>query len=163
MGLDISYYRTATLAPGGDPDEDWERFRRVYVNPAFPGSADELEDRAVYEVTDGEGFAAGSYGGYNDWREQLAKLAGYRPVEAEEPRHQHSAGAWAATGGPFWELINFSDCEGAIGPAVSAKLAKDFADHQPKADEVGGHFAEKYAEWRKAFETAANGGFVEFH
>ena len=68
----------------------------------------------------------------------------------------------AARATPFYELINFSDCEGFIGPKTSAKLAKDFAAWQEKAGERG-WFSEKYAQWRAAFELAANGGVVQFH
>lgn len=163
MGLDVSYYATATLAPDGDPDAEWERFSQVYANPHFPGRAEGLKDGAIYEVGGGGDFRAGSYSGYNEWREELAKMAGYPVTATDSSRHLHSAGAWTADGGPFWELIHFSDCDGVIGPVVSAKLAKDFAEYQAKADEIGGYFAEKYADWRKAFETAAQGGFVDFH
>ena len=57
------------------------------------------------------------------WNE-LATLAGYAGADD----------AWERTDGPFWELINFSDCEGVIGPKTSAKLAGDFAAFQEKAD-----------------------------
>lgn len=66
--------------------------------------------------------------------------------------------------GPFWELISFSDCDGIIGPLVSAKLAQDFGDFQPAADDhPDQHFRDMYARWRTAFETAADTGFVDFH
>lgn len=169
MGLDISYYRRVSLAPDAKVDsdgcpEDWDNHTRVYLNDAFPGRADDITDRAIYKTEDGDGFRAGSYGSYNDWREWLAKLAGYAAVPTSDARHQHSDGAGVAGAGPFYELIHFSDCEGVIGAQVSAKLAKDFADFQERADASdSGWFAAKYAEWRKAFETAADGGFVDFH
>lgn len=55
-------------------------------------------------------------------------------------------------------------CEGVIGSSVSAKLAKDFADFQKDADaHEDRNFREKYAEWRKEFEMAADDGAVSFH
>lgn len=76
----------------------------------------------------------------------------------------YAASAWAATGGPFWELINFSDCEGVLGPATSAKLAGDFATWQEKADQHPDEaFRVLYARWRKACEMAADGGALVFH
>jgi hypothetical protein len=79
--------------------------------------------------------------------------------------------------GPFTELINFSGCEGYIGPVVAAKLAKDFADYQQRAEEYaanqgepdhgsedwsGDEWLEVYNDWRRAFEMAADGGAVIF-
>ena len=83
--------------------------------------------------------------------------------------HESAKAAWAngAQGRPFFELIHFSDCEGIIGPKISAKLAKDFADNQAKADvyrvDEASWFREKYSDWRRAFEMAADNGAVEFH
>lgn len=106
-------------------------------------------------------------------------MAGY-PEASEEiqgvfggtrTRTGHDVGAWHSGGGPFFELIHFSDCEGTIGPVVSKKLAEDFAKYQKAADSFigthddgkpGGYFAEIYAEFRKAFETASNNGAVDF-
>jgi hypothetical protein len=66
--------------------------------------------------------------------------------------------------GPFYELINFFDNEGTLGPVVAAKLAKDFADHRSKAEQVEDvFFVESYREWDKAFQMAAKQGAVEFH
>jgi hypothetical protein len=77
-------------------------------------------------------------------------------------------------GKPFVELICFSDCEGSIGPETSAKLAKDFADYEEQArewakdryadwhDEFDWWFS-KYENFKRAFELAAQGGFVMFH
>jgi len=113
------------------------------------------------------GLHAGSYGGYNRWREQLAELAGYPAGDYEQygrTYQSHCVPCWNGEAGPFSELINFSDCEGVIGASVSAKLAKDFADFQPKADaHEDDRFRMKYAEWRQAFEMASDSGAVDFH
>jgi len=138
---------------------------RVYANPDFPGRAAGVEDRACYVGKDSCGLSTG-YGSYNAWRNELAKLAGYpetRQVNYGIAEMRYDAGAWLATSGPFWELINFSDCEGTIGPVVSAKLAKDFAEFEDRAKAVGGHFYDRYQEWREAFDMAANSGLVRFH
>lgn len=171
MGLDCSAYRQIKrVEPQPEFEDTPDDMVNLFVNPDFPGRADEIKD-GLYTYAEEFDFAAGSYSGYNTWREQLAKLAAYPAVRHEsrgcEVRRLHSAGAWAATGGPFWELIHFADNEGTIGAAVAAKLAKDFADFQSKADafeeaDHDGWFRAKYAEWRKAFEMAADGGAVDF-
>lgn len=116
----------------------------------------------VIERKDGSkfGFHAGSYSGYNQWREWLAALAGHGTPET----------IWntPSPSGPFVEMINFSDCEGTIGPDVSAKLAKDFAEWDERAkvsgEGDGGKYSNygRYCNFREAFEAAADGGKVIF-
>ena len=168
MGLDITAYRKLTPANGNEAfdetgelkyEDNWMQF---YKNPDFPGRADDIQARHAYKAEDSEGFYAGGYGSYNRWRDQLAELAGYQLTKYMQ--YGHAATCWEGAEGPFSELINFSDCEGVIGAAVSAKLAKDFADFQAKADaHQDERFRNKYAEWRKAFEMAADGGAVRFY
>jgi len=170
MGLDISYYKGVAksdveLDRDGEPvlpNDDWSFYddhARVYVNPDFPGREDDLKD-GWYSVEDSDSFCAGSYGSYNRWRSELCLAAlGVPPSAVWEGR---------VTEGPFYELVNFSDCEGVIGPKTSAKLAKDFADWEGKIAagidyEVRGYFMEKYAQWKAAFEMASQGGMVCFH
>lgn len=181
MGLDITAYENIKLVKeNSDREEAWEDdLFYAFVNPAFPDHCEDLQDSAAYSYEKEFGFRAGSYGGYSDWRNQLAKLAGYPEREYESGYRgtlsSHAAGAWEADGGPFWELINFSDCEGCIGSAVAKKLAADFAEYQELAEELHGsesdiyglggqsYFMEKYNEWRKACEMAANNGAISFH
>jgi hypothetical protein len=185
MGLDITAYRKmskidAVFDVDGEPIDPATRlpleceYCRPYINPEFPGRSDDIESKSVYSFEDSMGFRAGSYGGYNAWREELAKMAGYKAVPVDryntgniQMRHDYSA--FEATEGPFWETINFSDAEGVIGSTVSAKLAKDFADWDERAKKHGesidqpNWFYEKYQEWRTAYEMAADGGAVQFH
>lgn len=173
MGLDITYYRKMKEANGNEAfdetgelkwEEDWFQ---VYANPDFPGREDGLNDRHAYKAEDYFGFHAGGYGGYNRWREQLAELSGWPKTTYEKYGKEwpsFAASAWDAMSGPFWELICFSDCEGVIGPVTSAKLAKDFAEFQSKADQhEDERFRNQYNEWRKAFEVASDDGAVRFH
>jgi len=183
MGLDISVYRKVTFVRDMDPDEDegadWRSRGRLASHPHFPAQFDGMKD-GLYELSgdcerasaaewkggepdpDRMQFRAGSYSGYSQWRARLAQLAGYRA---------EWRGDWnVPASGPFVELVNFSDCEGAIGPKTSAKLAKDFAEWQERADayaatlgDDGAWFAELYRTWRRAFEMAAGTGAVDFH
>ena len=112
----------------------------------------------VYRVSNSMGFRAGSYSGYNRWREELCQFAlKVEPSEVWNNLEKYE-------GAPFVELINFSDCEGVIGPVVSTKLAADFklrwTDFSAEADEWN---ASKYNDWMSAFELASDNGFVDFH
>lgn len=172
MGLDITAYRQATLVANVEVDEDGEPLGRndlvqVYLNPDFPGRGDTLQDRGYY-TTDDESFACSGwgYGHYNRWRDDLAKLAGYplgTYTQYGKPQESHCVACWNGVPGPFSEMINFSDCEGVIGPVTSAKLAADFAQFDAAACGMGDRFYETYSEFRSAFELAADAGFVRFH
>lgn len=183
MGLDITAYGGLTKVDAvfdadGEPINpatreplDWgtEYHFQPRANSYFPGREAGIEMDAVYRAARQMGFRAGSYGGYNTWRDELAKLAGYPAVSVDRygtgnAQLRYDRSAWDASGGPFWELICFSDCEGVIGPVVSAKLAADFASHQGDADAHQDEwFRTLYATWRKAFEMAADNGAVYFH
>lgn len=169
MGLDITTYSgLKRVEPQPEFEDTPDGMTRIFINPDFTERADGLQG-GYYTFDADDGFQAGSYGGYGDWREQLAEFAGYPAVEHKSawnksPRLLHAASCWCGAIGPFSELIHMADNEGTIGPITSAKLARDFADHQAKADEHHDlWFRQKYAEWRAAFELAANGGAVSFH
>ena len=162
MGLDISAYQKLTKCAkdyGDDYDAGYEAGAMyLTIIDSFANAADGYS--GWYE-TSGEksfGFRAGSYGGYNTWRAWLAQLVGNT---AEKIWEKHEPG-------PFVELINFSDCEGTIGPKTSAKLAKDFAEWHDRAVLFGKKigedwFIDKYNQWAIAFNLAANDGVVTFH
>ena len=125
----------------------------------------------VTGVYGGGSFCAGSYSGYGAWREQLAQLAGYEPIPYtksygdKKEFMSYSAAAWKSKGGPFWELINFSDCEGYIGSVDAAKLYKDFLDYANKAKKLfkdDPYFIQRYNSWKKVMKIVSKGGLVRF-
>lgn len=154
MGLNISAITNLQPTTGEDLD-------RWYVwNGHFPGRSDPWPD-GYYTGETEHAFCAGSYSGYNRWREHLRQFA-----------LRGSAGP-IAEGHPFWELVWFSDCDGAIGTTVAANLSRDFAEHEEEAIAFaagldgypgeGDRFLALYRDFRKAFEIAARGGVVVFH
>jgi hypothetical protein len=173
MGLDITAYSKLTYhSKDKGEDELLGGFVRIYPQPGAHLNV-RLDDRkpGVYKEERGSrrfGFRAGSYTGYGEWRELLCQYV--HEVKIEEV-WEHTK-KWA--GKPFIELIDFPDNEGTIGPETSAKLAKDFADWDERLKEKSGKapaggfdqgnwWHMRYKDWRKAFELAADGGFVTFH
>lgn len=158
MGLDITAYKNLKVVSNPVLDEDgnpenWESEWKPgasmkWSESCFFGRGKGIDPDAVYSWEDSFDFAAGSYGGYNCWREQLNRFA---------------------VGNAFRELINFADNEGTIGPVVSKKLAKDFIDNAERAIGYaktltdGEWWLKKYENWRKAFEMASDNGAVDFH
>lgn len=160
MGLDITAHETLVLVRKcsverfRDEEIDDPELECLYATKHFLAATDGMAGGVYRSTGKTSGFGAGSYGGYGEWRQQLARLVG---TTAES--------VWAdPKPGPFVELINNSDCEGFIGPVTSKKLAADFAAHQEAAKKVGDQwFFARYLDWKRAFELAANGGAVVLH
>lgn len=181
MGLSVTAYRglqkidcvfdTEGFAIDPQTREPLEvRWYQPYVSSDFPSQAKGLEHGTCYSYQKALSGWSGGYHLYNQWREQLAKLAGYSAVPFERipgrkstEIQSHQVGAFEHESGPFLELICFSDCDGVIGPEVSAKLAQDFAAFDTKAKAQGAWFYEKYVEWQACFELATDHGAVHFH
>lgn len=141
----------------------------VLLSPVdFPERYKGLENDTVYHFEQQFDFRAGSYSGYNWWRNELAKLVGYSPIKVKNEdgssETRYDASAWMAKSGPFWELINFSDAEGVIGPVASMKLYSDFLSYHKAAMAHGDKdFRDSYLEWEKAFSLASKHGAIVFH
>lgn len=149
MGVDIYAMKGLVPVPDDDSNDD---ITHLYDNPGFPGRAAPFKSGS-YTSTGSLDMLSRSYGGYNGWRNQLAQLAGYASADQ----------VWNASGGPFYELINFSDCEGTLGTLACAKLAQDFAEYQEKADaHPDEYFRWQYNAMRAGFEFAAVDGAVKF-
>ena len=179
MGLDISAYSKLSPAPPSHLYEEddglevvsghWDDTTALYRNEHFPDHCAGLLEGTFFIYEDAVSFKAGSYGGYSQWREWLAELVGYEPTAVSEGYRagivSRTQACFEGATGPFSELIGFSDCEGTIGPIVSEKLAKDFAEWDERAKAAVGetYNYKKYKEWREAFELAQHGGAVAFH
>lgn len=186
MGLDVTAYTKVkkvevVLDDDGHPVDEaiYDTHVMAWVNGSR-GQHDHLEHKAFYSYVEDFGFRAGSYSGYNAWRDALARLAGYEETEYtdfylavdgdDRKRKSHAAACWdGERQGPFAEMFDFSDAEGSIGPVTSAKLAKDFADFEERArtfaawPDDDGWFFKVYLDWKKAFEMAADDGMLDFH
>jgi hypothetical protein len=159
MGLDCTAYSDITRVPDKEHDADGVPIDdrvQADVHPHFTEQALGLINGAVYSYADAMGFRAGSYGSYNQWRRELAGIAGYTPEALWEGQVPDDV--------PFASLVNFSDCEGVIGPVVSKRLLTEFETFDSIASEqMSSYDYEKYKTWTKAFRMAANNGFVDFH
>jgi hypothetical protein len=165
VGLDITAYSHMQHRPDLKPDTD-EEFEdawnaggvQAFWYEGFDESGSGLVQGDWYvatDQTDSLGFRAGSYGGYHRWRETLA---GHVGLTLRDYWERSNAGQ------PFYELINFADNEGTIGPEAAANLLVDF--RAQKASYEASHDTynvEKYNDWITALELASQGGLVHFH
>lgn len=164
MGLDIITYTNARLVQAVEADAvNWEALEDASEPRSWIGNSDWPEymdgnPNGVYRFELGHDFRAGSYSGYGAFREALCRFA--LNVEPEI--------VWANPekyrGKPFFELINHSDCEGALGPETCMKLHGDFEAWRDSAMEnLEDYYFQRYQDWAKAFDEAAGNGFVVFH
>lgn len=179
MGLDISYASKINFEKRREPD-----FEEMHQNSVFLYPNDSLLDQSE-GIKNGEyisegiqgSFRAGSYSGYSNWRRTLSKMIGWeiedlwQHVGTLVQRNENLNDVLNESDElkvdiPFVELLNFSDCEGFIGPKTSAKLYLDFLEWDEKAKVIdpfkGGYFYETYQEWTEAFKVASDGGCVIF-
>ena len=159
MGLDISVYKNLKIIDktkiNFDKDEQ-DDYLEIYdqdFKKQLDGS--DLIIGEYYDYDYAKEFRAGSYSGYNYWRNELAKLAGY----------ESDVFVWEnVEDGVFVELINFSDCDGIIGSKISKKLYNDFCEFDNTASLKDGGFYYIYKEFKEAFKIASeNNGCVLFH
>ena len=169
MGLDISVFKDVKFIEGGeliDTQDEYsvvdingvkyeeEQFYHIYLNTHFPIQSEGFSEFILLDENDkwrDYGFRAGSYGGYNQWRRNLAKIAGY-----QEDGMECDEAAWQCEFGPFIELIHFSDCEGAINSKISKKLLADFELYEEQAKKEDEWFYKIYQNFKEAFEIAGN-------
>ena len=167
MGLDISYYQNLQFdSPDSDDDDDKYETGLIHLY-MVQGGVDRSDGLQTgwYKGERGGNFRAGSYSGYNEWRNQLSLCMLNLSAEKIWESEPDDGGS---SGRPFVELIHFSDCEGFIGPKTSAKLAADFAANEVKAQrysEAQGEdwFYTKYKDWMAAFQCASSNGIVRLH
>jgi hypothetical protein len=158
MGLDITAYEHVTKV--GDRDDFDVDYRdehggiQVYNYSEFLDRGTPFKNFDLLQ-TSGESFSfrAGSYGGYNDWRDQLAEFAALHHTDA------------------FIEQIWFADNEGTMAAPCCARLAEAYERFAGDAEKFAGGmspddkawFLRQYRNWTKAFRLAAVDGAVEFH
>jgi len=151
MELDISVYKNVI------PSDDETECFTIYNIPEFRARCTAFPE-GDYEAEEIFSFRAGSYSTYNELRRQIAGLINTTPEKVWKNPDYYSQK-------PFYELINFADNEGTIDFIVSEKLAKDFQQSLPLAEEriIKSHYLETYKCFLTAFTLAAkNKGIVRF-
>tara|TARA_Y100001973_G_C5137164_1_gene300950 strand:- start:137 stop:709 length:573 start_codon:yes stop_codon:yes gene_type:complete len=190
MGLDIT--AISEIEPIVVPPEleiwsdeyyEWEQEQdfpggvwNLSPNAWFPEQSEGVPLGSVISKGEEYGFRAGSYSGYNEWRNDLTYAV--LGINAEDAWSRIDDGE---TDIPFAYLINFSDADGIIGPIASKKLYNDFVNYEDdimkKVDywflKMDPHkeysamdmkwFQTKYNDWKQAFKVASNNGAVIFH
>ena len=163
MGLDIIAYsklkKNEYLSAMSDEEKEELDINCLIMSPVlteidkvFPGRVEPLKYNGdVYDCENYEYIDIGSYSTYGWFR---------RALETFSKDYD-----W------FNELIDFSDCEGVIGSAVSEKLYEDFSSNAESFEQwvyqkysvvEGELLLQMYYKFESAFEIAKDGGAVKF-
>lgn len=162
MGLDIVAYSHVKSTPPHDVSYETcqEHIRAYVLSPDMSLSFLGLTEDTCYQPTDDSeriSFRAGSYSGYGDWRAVLAQIVG-----------QNIADYWQGSvveksNLPFFELLNFADNEGTIGPIAARNLLDDFHTWDDKArEQMDEWYYERYVSWTEACNLAKDDGLILF-
>lgn len=175
MGLDVTAYSGLQFIESMDDIEAFEEkywtgseLTATYVSKydgGFPEHLGSLIKGSVYSFKNEYDFRAGSYSGYNYWRDLLSRAALKVPAQTvwKNPDQFRDL--------PFYWLVNFSDCEGYIGPEKCAILLKNFTELRatveaslPASDTAWppDEFMTRYDMWMTALQLAADGGMLMF-
>ncbi len=147
MGLDI--HVLINLIPTS-PDKD---SFHLMNEPVFDRPDDHFINDSYYNADSAFGFCAGSYGSYNRWRSELCESLGKKIQDVWDNN---------LCDYPCYELINFSDCQGWIGPTISEKLFHDISKYETEIN-MDDRSMSILDDFKRGFEIAMlNKGVVIF-
>ena len=151
MGLDITAYKNIKIIESEEPEY-------YFSNTGFPQSnMIDFENKEIQINFDEEfDFRAGSYGGYNKFRNELCISA--NNISDEE--------LWASKDESlkFYWLINFTDCDGYIGTSYCDILYDEFCKYEDEVKlKLNEYFHETYDNFKEAFRLGQESGLVSFH
>lgn len=161
MGVDCTAFERVELVRVCDHTElstaDWdylyEHDQRYLGNlPEFVERGDGLPD-GIYQISGDSLSIHRSYGGYNAFRERLCwSVLGVSPRDVwnDPDAYAHRS---------FFSIINFSDCEGFLGPRTCRRLALDTLalPYSPKLDDW-----DDWPTWIAMFKLAADTGVITY-
>lgn len=141
MGLDVAVYNQLKKLDKRPDDVNAFYIRCCAGDPSWLSYIAPFQEDDLLSGEEVFYKRIGSYSYYNRWRDSLAQLAGYKKRKYEYlagvVRESACVDLWkgVVTEGIFYELINFTDCDGFLGPLTCQKLSQDFIDFQKKIDE----------------------------
>ncbi len=165
MGLDVIAYRKIEAIDDGEREDEG-----TYIHAEnFEGRLDGILPGYYNLQEPAEAHFRMSYGSYSRWRECLAQsVLAYAPIDSPtedwQRRYPYTAHVvLEADSGPFYELINFTDCDGFIGPKTAQKLAAHFTLYESRLSEhYDKEFFKKFLTLKSVFLSVGPKGVVCF-
>lgn len=168
MGLDIVSH--SKIKKVTDPERIEEHDYDFQVEKGKDPFGYNIDMEDGYYTGDGKEshFRAGSYSCYNRFRNLLCNA-----IHSVNDRCFWEKFDDKYSESSFAEIINFSDCEGFLGPKVSKKLHEDFVNNREKFisyindtsmgdDFYKSHYIEVYDNFTVGFKNASIEGVLMF-
>lgn len=174
MGLDITAYNKVRRITNPLTDEYGDIAGRaaqqvvIDIGNSEWEQGDDLKVGQVYMYDDAISVYSSAYSTYGNLRNELARIAGYKPLIAGS-RYR---GIYAARVCDDWErgkrgilseLIYFADNEGEIGTKTCRKILNDLHTVSSRAGKLDAFDQDLLAKLIQTFEFAVVDGFVQFH
>jgi len=156
MGLDITAYNEVKVVKDAEP-------QYYFYKNGEQSNMPELEGEVEMEFLEEFDFRAGSYEGYNQFRNYLCKTI--NSISDSELWELVDNKDESVKKLPFYYLINFSDCEGYIGTSYCEILYKDFLENKDVFIKNTDHerIINTYNNFLQAFEIGKQNGVVNFY
>jgi len=156
MGLYVRVYKNIKKIK----DCDEADFRAFVDHPSWKFKIKNLEEDGCYVGEQAQPTISYPYSAHSFFRETLIKL-----IEREDLLDNAGNIDYERLPEdiPFYDFINFSDCEGCLDWEVSAKIFEDFEKYNKKAmEKLTGFSNQRYQEWYEIFKSAKDNGVVVF-
>lgn len=156
MGLDVSTYVNIRIVD--DPEK--ADFCAFVSSPECDFKIKNLKGGEYYcgdRIHRGVSYP---YSSHNRFREKLIKLIDRTDLLDDKGEINWRTLTWSI---PFYDFINFSDCEGCLDHEVSSTIYSDFVRYNNQAKEsMSENDYFRYETWMYTFETAMDNGVVVF-
>lgn len=159
MGLDVAVYGNVRIAETEDEIEDYD-FYTYQATPEWYYKCKALTLETKYMGEHLTSLRSG-YGGHMWFRMELLKLIGREDlIDGHNIKWEELVADNSDV--DFFELINFSDCEGCLDSDTSKVILKNFKKYEDKVKEMDKEerFPQLYEEWLEVFTEGAKDGSV---
>ena len=154
MGLDITAYSNIKKREL----LEYEEGEYYFSNSGFiQSNMPNIENKEIQIEFDEEfGFRAGSYSGYNRFRNELCLVS--NNISAEKLWNSENENL------KFYWFVNFTDCDGYIGTSYCKILYDEFYKYEKGIKLIlDKYYHQTYDNFKEAFRLGANNGLVDFH
>lgn len=157
MGLDVSVYRNLRKPTVEETEnEEWDVSTHV-DHPSWKYKMNNFEADSYYMADRIDGADVRySYSSHSFFRNELCRITNWEMDfdNCEELKDK-----------PFYEMINFTDCDGCLDWEIASILYKNFCDHEETArKEFNNRWFGKYQDWKNVFKEGKEvGSLVDFH
>lgn len=148
-------------------------FTKPYSNHNFPAHIGDLDDSVVYSYDDAISPFSCGYIGYGYFKDELARIAGYKSGANFELSNFQDRPYMATViyeyeiekkeRGLLSDLLYFADNEGSICNSYCKKIFADLKEIEHRKKELSERHQDLFDDLLETFAFASEDGFADFH